>query len=322
MPPYFLNNTTGELVCQDDIELVDGGRRWKERKSMSLKVSRLMRKYDEERADKILRCGTYLVFIQDPTGRKNLHSANFCRERLCPMCQWRRSLRLSVQADKIYGRLTDQGYKHIFLTLSVRNCTASDLPSTIDHMYESLTRLTRSKRWKESFPGLYGAFEITYNSEACTYHPHFHLILTVKPEYFTSNLYWSHDQFIAAWRKAARLDYDPSVDIEAVRQKQGQSLTSAVVEACKYPVKSAEINSSDVLRTIDYALRGRRLLRWQGVAKAVRKEMQLDDVEDGDLIHTDDVPTELTDETVKIAYAWRHGVYIPIDFAEVELKEG
>lgn len=315
MQSLFINHTTGEAFCQEDIELCDGGRRWKERKLMSIKVAKLMRKYDPDRAEKIRGCGTFLLFVEDPTGSRKLHNANFCRERLCPMCQWRRSLRLASQADKIYRRLTDMGYAHIFATLTVRNCSGDDLGHTIDNLYEGLGRLSRTVRWKRTIRGAYIALEVTYNKRDDTYHPHLHLILTVDQGYFSKMNadYWSKADLIAAWRKAMRLDYDPSVDIEAVKQKPGQSMTSACVEACKYPAKTAEITFSDTLRAIDYALRGRRLIRWVGVAADVRRELQLEDVEDGNLVHTDDTEIEVTEETVKIAYVWRHGLYVPLE---------
>lgn len=320
MKPLYFDDTTGEVFCQEDIELCDGGRKWKERKLMSIKVAKLMGAYDPDRAWKIRRCGTYLLFVQDPTGARKLHNANFCRERLCPMCMWRRSLRLAVQGDKIYKRLVDDGYQHVFLTLTVRNCAAAELSTTIDALYDGYRRLSRSVKWKRAFHGAYISLEVTYNSEKRTYHPHLHLILSASPDYFSKSagLYWSKNAFIAAWRDAMRLEYNPSVKIEAVHQKPGQSLTSAVVEVCKYPFKSAEVPTSDVLQVIDYALRGRQLIRWTGVAARVRRELKLEDVESGSLVHTDDDNVEVTDETIKIAYAWRHGFYIPIELKQVE----
>lgn len=236
------------------------------------------------------------------------------------MCQWRRSLRLAVQADKIYDRLTSDGYKHVFVTLTVRNCNGSDLSEQVDAMYEALTRMTRQTSYKRAVAGAYVALEVTYNKASDTYHPHFHCIWTVSGDYFRKDNpdYINKDKLIQMWRKAARLDYAPSVDIEAVKQKEGQTLTSACVEACKYPVKSAEISFSSTLQVIDYALRGRRLIRWTGVAADVRRQLRLEDVESGDLVHTDDVAPELNEQTIRIAYAWRYGFYIPIDYKRLD----
>lgn len=312
MNPLYVNDITGEVGCQEDFELVDGRRRWKDRKNMSLKVSALMGAYDIERADKIRACGRYLVFSQTPDGKKTLQSADFCRERMCPMCQWRRAIKLSVQADKIFKALTSLDYRFIFITLTVRNVSGDDLNNTCDELYEAFTRFSRTQKYKSAICGCYRALEITYNSASDTYHPHFHCLCAVKPDYFDCSNYVSKDELIRLWRRSARLDYDPSVDIEVVKQKEGQTITSACVEMCKYPCKSAEINSSRALQYIDYALRGRRLITWLGCMADIRRALKIDDNDD-DLIHTDELSTVDDAEIQKIAYVWRSGLYLPVD---------
>lgn len=286
---------------------------------MAVKVAKLMRAYDSERALKIDSCGTFLTFAVTPDGKRNLHAANFCRERMCPMCQWRRSIKLGVQADKIYRELNDAGYKHVFVTLTLRNCRGDELGQTVDNLVESAQRWRRSTGYQGAFVGSYRALEITYNAKANTYHPHLHFLMTVPGDYFRPENpdYMTKERLIKDWRKAARLDYNPSVSIEAVTQKPGQSITSACAEMCKYPAKTAEINSSSVLETIDRALRGRRLIQWGGVAAEVRKRLQLDDIEHGNLVNTDEataagVPIE------KVVYVWRYGVYIPLDMKRIQ----
>lgn len=321
MNPLYVDSTTGEVGCQEDFSLVDGSRDWKGRKKMSIKVAGLMEHYDKEKALELKRCGTYLGFIRTPDNGLKLSTANFCRQRLCPMCQWRRSLRLAVQSDKVYRELSQHGYRHIFMTVTMRNCKRGELRETVDHLYKSMTAFMRSVAFRRSFAGAYRAFEVTYNKDKNTFHPHWHLLLTVRPEYFEDeSLYWDIDTLIKRWRKSAHLDYDPDVDITVVRQKPGQSITSACVELCKYPVKSAEINSWSVLQEIDEVLKGRRLLGWWGVTAETRRALALDDVEDGDLVHTDDELVAKEDELAKIVYVWRHGLYIPLDVKE--LKNG
>lgn len=319
----YINSNTGVIVCQEDIEkieLADGKRDWKKRKKMSFKVSTLMENYDPERATLIRGCGTYLEFARFQDGSEKLRHANFCRQRLCPMCQWRRSIKLRVQADQIYKLLEERGYKHVFLTLTIKNCDALELPFQTDEIFKAAARLKRSNVYRNAVRGAYRAFEITYNEEQNSYHPHFHLLLTVDGNYFNKEnpYYITHDMIMQAWRKAARLDYDPYVHIEGIKVKEGESMTAACVEICKYPTKSAEINTATVLQTIDYTLRGRRLLEWSGVAADVRRELDLDDIETGNLIQTQetegDVPVE------KVVYVWRYGLYIPMDIKKWEEK--
>ncbi len=317
MESLYLDYTTGETFCQDEIELKDGKRKWKERKTMSKQVAMLMRNYDKSRAEKMYACGTYLKFWRVPDGSLKLHNANFCRERLCPMCQWRRSIKLGVQSDKVYKALNEKGYRHIFVTLTLRNCKDVDLSHTIDHLLESLSRLKRTTAWKKAIKGTYRALEVTYNKESDTYHPHIHMICTVEESYFSGNDYLSKDKLIALWRRSAELDYDPSVSIEVVKQKPHQTITSACVELCKYPVKSAEIDNWHVLMTIDYALRGRKLIHWSGVVLQMRKLLEMDDVESGNMIQMDG--NALSEKALEeVIYVWRYGLYVPYDVKRVD----
>ena len=315
--PFYINDITGEVCCQEDVELKDGRRDWKGKKMLALRVAELMQPYDRERAEKIRGCGTYLLFRVTPDGQSRLGKANFCRERMCPMCQWRRSIKLGCQADKIYRALSDGGYKHIFITLTVRNCLWSELNSEVDKLLDDFARLKRGKLWKGAIVGYYRALEITYNSDKGTYHPHIHILATVEGDYFRANNpdYITKDALIAAWKQVCKLDYDPSVDVEGIHQKPGQSITSACAEVCKYPLKVAELPHTQAMQTVDEALRGRRLIQWGGVAAEMRRVLELDDVESGNLVNIDDsVEESVIAETV---YVWRYGFYLPVDFKRV-----
>lgn len=313
----YIDSITGLVGCQENFELQDGNRDWKKRKVMSLNVAKLMKEYDPVRGEMIRLCGTYLSFNRTPDGKMSLYTANFCRQRLCPMCQWRRSIKIRTQADQMFRVLAAEGYRAVFLSLTQKNCKAEDLTKEVDRLYQAVREFQNLKSFRKSFDGFYRAFEITYNADEDTYHPHFHYLLIVKPEYFDreSGLYWTHEQLVRRWRRILDLDYDPRCHIEVVTQKPGQSITSACAEMCKYPTKTAEIRTSDVLRTVDYALRGRRLVAWGGVCAKVRRQLSLDDAEDGDLIHTDENATAQADDVPveKVVYIWRQGLYLPMD---------
>ncbi len=319
MESLFLNYNTGEVKSQEEIELEDGRRRWKERKKMSLLTSKMMKNYDYERALKIEECGTYLKFKQIPDGSLKLKHANFCRQRMCPMCQWRRSIKLGKQADDIYRVLDHEGYKHIFMTLTVRNCDDIYLSETVDKLLKGFYKLRRTYKWSMAVKGYYRALEITYNAENNTYHPHLHCLCTVDNDYFKSNAYFKHDEIMLMWRDVMELDYDPMVHVEKVRQKQGQKITSACAEVCKYPLKSAEIKDWHVLEYMDYALRGRRLFQWGGITQKTREDLELDDIEKGNLIVADG-ETMSEDEMKEYVYVWRYGMYVPFDVKRVEMN--
>lgn len=317
MSSLYVDCNTGETFCQSQIELKDGRRDWRGKKAMTLRTAHLMEEYDPERAAKLRECGTYLEFAKAPDGMK-LHRANFCRERMCPMCQWRRCAKLRVQADKIYKAEVEAGYQHIFVTLTQRNCTGEQLCETLDKMSVQLRRWQRSADYGKSFAGAYCATEVTYNAERNDFHPHFHLILTCQKDYFDPHNpnYWTLDRIIDKWAELMELDYRPSCEVEAVKQKPGYGITSSLAELCKYPTKVAQVPDSKTLEIVDRALRGRKLIRWTGITAKIREQMNMDDIEQGNLIHTDEAVADGVG-LEKVVYIWRYGFYVPMGMEKV-----
>ena len=133
-------------------------------------------------------CGDTLVFMRNEEGEKRLHGANFCRNRLCPMCNWRRSLKMYSQVSQITDKiLTTRKSRFIFVTLTVKNPDAEHLTETLDLMNKGFSYITSNSRtfapaqkFKESLQGYIKATEITYNSKENTYHPHIHCIFKSK----------------------------------------------------------------------------------------------------------------------------------------------
>ena len=94
--------------------------RFAPKKALGMELSRvyeLLSLY--RRADRVSQCGSYLDFGVLPDGTKKLVKANFCRDRLCPMCNWRRSLKLYSQVSQVMDVLESEGYCFLFLMLAV-----------------------------------------------------------------------------------------------------------------------------------------------------------------------------------------------------------
>lgn len=239
-----------------------------------------------KKADRVSECGTLLEFGRTSEDEYKLHNANFCRDRLCPMCSWRRSYKIFGQISKIMD-VIDHDYRFLFLTLTVPNCYGWELAKKIDKMQKAFTRFSdRNKLFKKSVCGYFKALEITHDTEPLvtakrykkspsyyhnfglcvgdvnpnynTYHPHFHCILAVEPSYFQKN-YISHDTWLSMWQSAMQ-DYSiTQVDIRICKPKGKLSsaetssykkLSSAVCEVAKYSVKSHDyIVNDDALMT-------------------------------------------------------------------------
>ena len=92
-------------------------------------------------------CGDTLVFMRNEEGEKRLHGANFARNRLCPMCNWRRSLKMYSQVSQITDKiLTTRKSRFIFVTLTVKNPDAEHLTETLDLMNKGFSYITSNSR--------------------------------------------------------------------------------------------------------------------------------------------------------------------------------
>ncbi|MCH5207137.1 MAG: protein rep [Oscillospiraceae bacterium] len=257
-----------------------------------------------KRAERLENCGTHLEFgIWHGQGEggsdlKKLIKANFCTQRICPLCGWRRSLKIQASVRKILQAAEESGskYEYLMLTLTIPNVTGSDLPAAITKMMAAWKRLSETKRFEDAVCGWYRGLEITHNVDRGsrsfdTYHPHFHTLLMVKPSYFKGKGYIKQEEWLQIWQNAVRDQSITQVDIRKVKPKNGKTdIVGAVCEVAKYTVKpsgyivddDAELTCSAV-EVLDSALHGRRLVAFGGEMKRLRDTLQLDDETDGDL---------------------------------------
>lgn len=243
----------------------------------------LQRLYDLE------HCGDTLVFSVDTSGNKKLKSANFCRVRLCPMCQWRRSLKLFAQTSLIAGEILRRcpDVKFLFTTFTIKNCVADDLKDTLNKLNKRFYYLTNKNvtfkpatKLKQNLLGYLKAMEITYNTKDKTFHPHLHCIFVMDKKYFRYDNYMSKKEWIQLWKSALNVDYNPQIDVKVVN-----SNAKAIAEVAKYPVKSDPILKLDldeavkVLQTFVHTLAKKRFISYGGLFKQVRKELKCVDIE-------------------------------------------
>ena len=242
-----------------------------------------------------------------------LHDARFCRVRLCPVCQWRRSLKTFAQMSQVLDLAKGQGYQFIFLTLTMQNCKSEVLSDELSHILLSFNRLMKYKDVQKAVKGYYRGCEVTHNVQTDEFHPHIHAILAVNGSYFGGSYYLSQARWTELWKRALQVDYTPIVDVR--RCKGG---TKAIAEACKYTVKPSDILNMDdwdmtvdTLRTLDKALEKRRFVGLGGVIKDIHKKLHLDDIEDGDLVHVETDPDGSEPSAEEIVYFWNgYGQYI------------
>lgn len=300
---------------------------WNKYKKAALMISKCMMKHVDikKRGVRIKYCGTHLTFGETVGERLKLLEADFCRDRLCPMCTWRRSQKLFGQTKQLMAAITaKEQLRYIFLTLTVKNCVADDLSRTIDELIKGFQRLMRRKDVKAKTLGAVRQLEVTFNANPYsksfrTFHPHLHIIFAVKSSYFTSGKQElkmiKQKQWREMWAECMSLDYDPQVDVRSIYGSPEQ----AVAEISKYPVKMQSILKIKQEDIMDFAvynmavgLVSKRLIEYYGIFREYRRLLKLEDVESGDLVNTDnqDDGDELTG--VIRRYQWRIGCYVEV----------
>ena len=323
---------TGEIL--QDYSSTGKERPWKLHKKENLRLVELYKKarikdinlISDSRLFDLEHCGDTLTFLlQNAEGKKKLKTANFCRVRLCPMCQWRRSLKMFSQVKKITDKIleNDKSTRFIFGTFTIKNTDAENLEACINtlnkkfkYLVDQKKTFAPAKKLKQNLLGYLKAVEVTYNSKDKTYHPHLHVIFAVKSTFFKNKQnYMTKKEWIELWQQALGVDYKPQIDIRTIKS----GTAKAVAEVAKYPVKTAPILSLnddeavEVLKTLTLSLNKKRFVSYGGIFKTVKQELKLVDIEtDKDLINVDIEQQERFNAVTAVLfrYNFKFGCYI------------
>lgn len=282
-------------------------RDWRGRKILSLKLADIFKElqYKKTFVERVISCGDTLQFIQNQDGTLKLYQAYFCKNKLCPMCNWRRSMKYSYQTSRIVDEAIKQSPKgrFLFLTLTVKNVEGQALNSTISQLTKSFDRLFKRAKVQRNLLGYLRSVEVTHNENDKTYHPHIHVLMMVRPSYFQSKKdYITQKEWSDMWSQSLKVDYVPMIDIRTVKET-GKGLRGAVLETAKYPTKPIkfDVENKQVVDDLYNGLYRKRQLGYGGLFKTIKKQLQLDDVESGDLVHTSDDKENISKGTEIVA---------------------
>lgn len=287
------------------------------RKTDCTRISKLIRRLDEDRAERICSCGNYIEVktpiiddVPDPK-RSKVSKANFCRDRLCPMCAWRLAVRNFANLLKVTEVIKYGGNQLVFGTLTIPNCKGEQLGDLITYLKESLVRLRRKKAFTKAFNGYFLKVEVTYKKETDEYHPHIHLLLSADNDYFTNkDKYLSTEQLVKLWGSCTddllfsynRRTHQDLKGFMAWFEKVDDEKKS-LNELAKYSVKSFEVIEESV-DTFAYELNGVRLITYYGSFAKVHKKLRLDDEK-----LTDDMREDLDYILTRFQYDQELGQY-------------
>ncbi len=253
-------------------------------------------------AERIGLCSQLLEFdlkaVDGDTMRLQLRSARFCRVRHCPVCQWRRSLMWKAKAYQVLPKVVEQYPTHrwLFMTLTQKNIHITELRNTLTEMNKSFKRMVGRK----IFPaiGWLKATEVT-RGKYQTAHPHFHCLLMVRASYF-SHGYIKQSEWVELWRDCLRLDYNPIIDIQAV--KKDLNPVVLIPELLKYGTKESDmVADREWFLELTEQLHNMRAISTGGVLKEYLRESESDSIESV-AIDRDAV----TQEYERLLFGWQH----------------
>lgn len=350
---------TGREACLQLTDISPQDNAWDVHKAQADEVADLLAGWDPQLywrdqpvrppGPKLASCAQVLGFgwgDPDPASgqtRLKLTETWFCRLRFCPVCQWRKSRRWVGRILEILPDFLQQYPKtrFLFLTLTIRNCHVTDLRQTVGQMTDAWKKLSQRK----DFPAFafIRSLEVTRNRVECTVHPHFHVLLAVSNNYFSGPRYINHTRWVSLWRDCLGVDYQPVVNVKAIRVKTlseadsaafqieagvenanyealndfeqyqyYQQLSHAIVETVKYTTKPDDLiakpKSSEVERELDRDWLREYILQMRGlrgvtVGGAFRQFLREKEVE-SDLIHTTESEAETAPET-SLYFAWK-----------------
>jgi len=192
----------------------------------------------------------------------------------------------------------------LFLTLTVKNCPIDHLRATITAMNQAWQRLKDRKEFSPVL-GWLRTTEVTQGAGG-TAHPHLHALLMVKPSYF-SHGYVTQARWTEVWREAARLDYQPVVDVRTVKPRSGGSdvdpasmLRGAVSETLKYAVKPSDMtDNQEWFLELTRQVHRLRFIASGGELKNVLREAE---ESNGDLVMADG--QDQADDGPRLAFEW------------------
>lgn len=314
------NMTGNEKQVFKDYSKQGKDRKWRERKLKNIELAGRLEKLGYRSFERVYQCAEVLKFIEQQDGTKKLYQSYFCKNKLCPICNWRRSMKYAYQAELVVNEAMKRYPKgrFLFLTLTIKNVSGKDLNKTLSKMTEGFNRLFKYKKVDKNVLGYLRATEVTYSTEHEDYHPHLHVLLMVKPNYFSGrgDNYLTQEEWTKLWAKAMKLDYTPVVDIRTVKAHKRKNLKSAIIETAKYPVKPFDVDTEDVTlfsemvkeritEDLTNGLHRKRQIGFGKLFKEIKAELALDDVEEGNLVHTGaEEMTESTGREIVAFWNW------------------
>ena len=271
------------------------------------------------RAEAMQKCGDEIIMSKcNDCGHTEIRAWR-CRDRLCPICQWRLSLQRFSTLNAVHGLMEqkEQNYRVALITLTLRNVDGPQLDGAVKRILDGWGKLTKLRTWQRWVKGFARSVELTRSKDG-TYHPHLHALVYFAPTYDKEITTFD---LVQMWRNSCALDYDPvcymqfayrkgkrKVDVRGSDHWKGRKWADVIAEATKYAMKAELLTTATPTEivTVDNALAGKRLISYGGIVRELRKELglQTDDEADTDTTAFGNCKLCGSEDTIELAYTW------------------
>lgn len=193
----------------------------------------------------------------------------------------------------------------IFLTLTIKNPPIEKLRETCAVLNHAFSKLIKRKRWPAI--GFLKSLEVTRNQKTNEAHPHLHVLILVPSSYFGGNGYIKQKDWVKIWQSCLKVDYEPSVDVKAVKPKdktltEEEGTAKAIREVFKYSVKPDDLIADETwFLELTVQMKG---LRTVDVGGELRDYIRADEPEDL-LVSEDSDPSEATEADPHLTFGWQ-----------------
>lgn len=240
----------------------------------------------------VSRIGVLLEIGDGDAITAHLQGGRFCHARLCPFCEWRRSLAWKARLGRGLEAFTAEHPTHraLFLTLTVRNCPVDHVRTTIRDMHRGWERLTKLKEFpaahwlrrteitvpspeisigqRQGSPPIHcPAADVSSLMDDPTDTPrarladrpqgpamvHPHMhALLLVPASYFSRGYIRQTRWQELWQMSARLDYAPVVDVRTAYSSEHKSSDRAPIGAVVNEAAKYISKAADVVKLGPY----------------------------------------------------------------------
>lgn len=265
--------------------------KWERYKQLSGEISdRLIKLGYVGRGYRMKDCGSFIRYkICPDCGTFYVERTNLCRDRFCPICNWRLSLKRYVKMHEVFDTI-DRRYPravYTMITLTLKNCKKDYIDQALNRIGEAWHKITSSRKFQGLVAGYAKSIEITYNRQTHEFHPHIHSIIM-----------WTgaeqNDYIIDRWLELIN-GYGDELAVHSAQEGHeiytvesgetfGDSKLGAILEVFKYAIKNNDLQDMPLneFKALLGSVLNRRLVSFGGIIKNVARELNAADLEEID----------------------------------------